>query len=109
DVRHGHEQQAHYERPSGSEPVDEVADDEHEAVHADDVDADHREHVVLVVAAAHGDVAGEIHDSGHHREAGDCSHERGDHGGPAEDLGQRGGVRVVRPGHRIRGGELLRV
>ena len=66
------------EGPPPAEAVDHVADDEHEAVHAEDVDADHREDVVLVVAAAERDVAGEVHHRRHDREARDDRDERGE-------------------------------
>ena len=58
-------------RAAAADPVDEVADDEHEPVHADDVDADDREDVAVLVAVADGDVAGEVHHADHHREARD--------------------------------------
>ena len=65
------------EAAPAAEAVDHVADDEHERVHPEDVGADHREHVALVVAAPDGDVAGEVHHARHHREARDDREHRG--------------------------------
>ena len=47
-----HDREAADERLAAADPLDHVADDEHEPVHADDVRADHREDVVLAVAVA---------------------------------------------------------
>ena len=45
------------------DPVDERPDDEHERVHADDVEADHGEDVGLCVVMADDDVPGQVHDA----------------------------------------------
>ena len=67
--RDGHHREPADERDAAAEPVDQVADDEHEPVHADDVRADHREDVGLHVALADHHVAGQVHHGDHHREA----------------------------------------
>ena len=51
------------------DPFDRVADEQHEPVHPDDVDADDREDAPLRVVMPDGDVAREVHHAGHHREA----------------------------------------
>ena len=48
--RDGHQQQPGDLAGTAADPVDERADDEHEGVHADDVQADHGEDIGLVVA-----------------------------------------------------------
>ena len=92
-----------------ADAVDQVARDEHEAVHADDVRADDREDVAVRVAVADGDVAGEVHHADHHGEARDRREHRGRHAGPAQDLAERRrrrGLLGIRD-ERLR--ELLRV
>ena len=60
-MRHRHHRQPDRHRRVPADAVDQVADDEDEPVHADDVSADDREDVAVVVAVADGDVAGEVH------------------------------------------------
>ena len=81
-----------------ADPVDQLADHQHERVHADDVQADHGEDVGLLVVVAHHDVAGQVHHAGHHGEARKRGeHRRGD-AGPTQDLAQRRGRRRGRAG-----------
>ena len=49
-----------------SDAVDELADDEHEPVHPDDVEADDGEDVGLLVVVADDDVARQVHHARHH-------------------------------------------
>ena len=87
--RHDHETSD--ERTVPTDAVDELADDEDEPEHPDDVKADDGEDVGLLVVVADHDVAGEVHDAGHHGEARDCrQHGRG-HSGPPQDLPERRG------------------
>ena len=67
----------------------ELPDDEHEPEHPDDVQADHREDVGLLVLVADDDVAGQIHHAGHDREARQRRDDGRGHARPAQDLSER--------------------
>ena len=76
--------------PSPPDPIDQVADDDHERVHADEVRGDDREHgVVLVLEMVHYDGPGEGHHRDHHAEARLARDERRDDSGPPEELADR--------------------
>ena len=65
--RERHQQQAGDLARPAAELVDQLADHEHERVHADDVEADHGEHVRLVVPVVDHEVAGQVHHRDHAR------------------------------------------
>ncbi len=91
--RDAHDRQTADERLAAADPLDQVADDEYEPVHADDMGADHREDVPLVVMVSEHHVARQVHHGDHHREAGNRGEERGADPRPAQDLEQRRAAR----------------
>ena len=106
--RHGHDRESPEKRGPPSSAIHERSDDEHERVHADDVQADDGEDVGLRVVVADDDVPREVHHTGHDGEARDCGDHRRRHAGAAEDLPERSGRnRRSRPAARpVRGLEL---
>ena len=96
DRRDAHDRQPPDERRAPADPVDQVAYDEHEPVHADDVPADDPERVPRAVAVADDHVPGERHHRHHHREARHPRDESRYDTWPAEDRSQCRGVAVLR-------------
>ena len=109
---HRHHHQPAGQRRGAADAVDQLADHQHQRVHAHHVRADDREDggggVVLVVGHHH---AGQRHHAHHHRERGLAGEQGGDRAGAADDLAQRrrgralgGGVGVQQLGDPLRVG-----
>ena len=83
-----------------ADPVDQLADHQHERVYPDDVQADHGEDVGLLVVVAHHDVAGQVHHARHHGEA--AAARRAPLLGRRADVGSRAGARRAPSPRRAR-------
>ncbi len=77
--RDSHQEKAGDLARTAADPIDQSTDDEHERVHADDVQADDGEDIGLVVAVVDDHVATQVHHGDHAAEARDRSDERGEH------------------------------
>jgi hypothetical protein len=74
-----------------SHPVDDLSHDQYQREHPDDVEADDREHVGLLVLVTDHDVAGEVHHTRHHGKAREGCEHGGGNAGATQDLPKRRG------------------